>query len=233
MVLFGLFLLLTSSVLNAGDSSSDTSKYQSLEVLHSEAMEFLKQKVDQKLIEPQIQLKKLNPRIQLPACQASLEFIDRTPSKLAGRTTIGIKCPQPSWQTFVSAYIDGKLSVVVSTQGILKQAVIKKEDIALENIHFKSVPNDALISIDTAIGMRAKKAISANTVLTLRNLQPPYWVFKKQPVRIITKIGQIEISARGIALEDGVENQQVDIKNISSQKTIRGIVIAPNTVMVP
>ena len=232
MVLIALYLLSASANAQT-EAATESSKHQSLEALHLETMKYLKQKVDQKLIDPQIQLKKLNPRILLPACQVPLQFIDRTPTKLAGRTTIGIKCQQPSWQTFASAYIEGKLSVVISTQGILKQAVIKKEDVQLANIHFKSVPNDALISVENTIGMRAKKAISANSVLTLRNLQPPYLVFRKQPVRIITKIGQIEISARGIALEDGIENQQVDIKNISSQKTIRGIVIAPNTVMVP
>jgi len=233
----GVLLLASSPTLMAAESdtklTANTPNYQSLDDLHLQAMEFLKQKVDQKLIEPKIQLKKLNPRIQLPACSEPLEFIDRTPTKLAGRTTIGIKCQQPNWQTFVSAYIDGKLSAVVTVQGILKEAVIKADDVILENIHFKSVPSDALVSIETAIGMRAKKSISANSVLTLRTLQAPYWVFKKQPVRIITKIGQIEISARGIALEDGVENQQVDIENVSSQKTVRGIVIAPNTVMVP
>ena len=231
--LLSISLLITSTSLVAVEIVADVNKHQSLDELHLQTMEYLKQKIDQKLIDPQIQLKKLNPRIQLPQCKSELQFIDRTPTKLAGRTTIGIKCQQPSWQTFVSAYIDGKLSVVVSTKGIHKQAVIKSEDIILKDIHYKKVPSDALISLENAIGMRTKKNISANKILTLRSLQPPYWVLKKQPVSILTKIGQIEIRAKGIALENGIENQHIDIKNISSQKTIKGIVIAPNTVMVP
>lgn len=204
-----------------------------MDSLHLQAMEFLKQKVDQKLIDPQIQLKKLNPRIQLPRCTGDIEISDRTPTKIAGRATLGIKCHNPAWQTFISAHIDGKLPVVISTQGILKQAVIKSGDVKLEAVHYKKVPTDALISVEKAIGMRAKKAISPNKVLTLRTLQPPYWVLKKQNVSILTKIGSIEVRTKGIALENGVEHQQVDIKNISSQKTVTGIVIAPNTVMVP
>lgn len=217
----------------AVETNTDSGIHQSLDEVHQKALEFLKQKIDQKLLEPEIHLKKLNPRVQLPQCQTELELIDRTPTKLAGRTTLGVKCNQPNWQTFVSAYIDGKLSVVVSTQGILKQAVIKPEHVTLKNMHYKSVPADALISVENAVGMRTKRSISPNSVVTLRSLQPPYWVLKNHPVSILTKIGQIEIRAKGIALEDGVENQQVDIKNISSQRTVKGIVIAPNTVVVP
>lgn len=231
--LLASFSILFSSTLWASEIEGAPNKYQSLDSLHLQAMEFIKQKIDQKLIDPQIQLKKLNPRIQLPRCTSDIEISDRTPSKIAGRTTLGIKCHTPSWQTFISAYIDGKLPVVISTQGILKQAVIKPEDVTLEAIHFKSVPRDALISIEKAVGMRAKKAISPNKVLSLRNLQPPYWVLKKQNVSILTKIGDIEVRTKGVALENGVEHQQVDVKNISSQKTVTGIVIAPNTVMVP
>ena len=233
-----IMLLISYSILApqrllAVENKAESVKHQSLDELHSQTMEFLKQKVDQKLIDPQIQLKRLNPRILLPRCLSKLEFSDRTPTKLAGRTTIGISCPNPSWKTFVSAYIDGKLSVVISTKGILKQAVIKPEDVTLETIHYKSVPNDALISLSTVVGMRAKKSIPAHKVLTLRTLQPPYWVFKKQPVSILTKIGSIEVRTKGMALENGVEHQQIDIKNNSSQRVIKGIVVAPNTVLVP
>jgi len=231
--LLSAYSVLASHSLLANEIPPESEKYHALDELYSQTMEFLKQKVDQKLIEPQIQLKKLNPRIQLPRCQTELQFIDRTPTKLAGRTTIGIKCQQPSWQTFVSAYIDGKLSVVITTQGILKQAVIESEDVKIAAVHYKSVPNDALISLENAIGMRAKKSISAGTVLTLRTLQAPFLVFRNQPVSILTNIGSIEVRSKGVALEDGVEHQRIDIKNSSSQRIIKGIVVAPNTVVVP
>lgn len=231
--MLGTLIMLISNTLSAQQREPAAVKYQSIDSLHQQALEYLKQKVDQKLIDPKIHLKKLNPRIQLPHCQSEIELSDRTPSRIGGRNTLGIKCHQPAWQTFISAYIDGKLSVVIASQGILKQAVIKAEDIVLADLHYKKVPQDALRSLDKALGMRAKKNIAPHKVLTLRNLQPPYWVLKKQPVNILTKIGNIEVSTKGIALQNGVEHQQVDIKNISSNRTIKGIVIAPNTVMVP
>jgi len=232
MILFWVALLAQSFAF-AGNTQPQTEESQSLEIIHEQAMSFLKQKVDQKLIEPKIQLKKLNQRLRLPQCQSALEIVDRSQGKYTGRVTLGVKCHSPSWQTFVTAKIDGKLPVVVSTQGILKQAVIKPEDVKLTYLHYKKVPNDHLISAEKAIGMRAKKAIAPNEVLIIRDLQPPYWVLKKHNVTLITQIGGIEVKTKGVALQSAVERQQVEVENSASKKVVKGIVIAPNTVLVP
>ncbi|MDG6773381.1 flagellar basal body P-ring formation chaperone FlgA [Thiomicrorhabdus sp. ZW0627] len=196
-------------------------------------MDYIKQKTDQKLYDPQIHLKKLSQRIKLPKCGKPIEISDRNPTKYTGRITIGVKCNAPSWQIYVSATIEGKLPVVITTQGILKQAVIKPEDVKRILVPYKKASSNSLISTETAIGMRAKKAIGPNEILSIRDLQPPYLVFKKQTVTIVSKIGGIEVKTKGTALQDGVERQQIEVENNSSKKTVKGIVIAPNTVYVP
>lgn len=225
--------ILVSMSLSAHSADSQSIENQPLEVIHSQAMEFLKQKIDQKIHKPQIHLKKLSPRIRLPLCQTPLQVHDRTPNKIAGRITLGVKCTSPAWQIFLSATIDGEVPAVISTQGILKQAVIKAEDVEQIYVNYKKVGDDSLISTEKAIGMRAKKAIGPNEILTIRDLQPPYWVFKQHPVNLISKIGTVEVKTKGIALNDAVEGEQVQVENSTTGKTVRGIVIAPNTVLVP
>jgi flagella basal body P-ring formation protein FlgA len=227
-----LGLPVKSSVAATADPSQEQA-FQSHDTIHELVRELLKQKVDQKLHEPEIQLKKINPRVQLPACETPLEVHDRNPQRITGRVTVGVKCLMPAWQIFVSATLEGKLPVVLTTQGILKEAVIKESDVKLSYLPYKQVPSDSLIQTETAIGMRTKKAIGPNEPLNVRDLQPPYWVFSKQSVTLITKIGDIEVKTRGTVLEDGVEGQQVTVENASSKKTVKGIVIAPNTVLVP
>jgi flagella basal body P-ring formation protein FlgA len=81
--------------------------------------------------------------------------------------------------------------------------------------------------------MRAKRAIPPNTILKVRQLQPPYMVFEDNNVTIITRVGNIKVKSLGIALKNGVKNQQIPVRNLSSQKIVKGIVIAPNTVVIP
>lgn len=197
------------------------------------ATEYLKQKTNQKIFEASFELKKLSPQLRLPKCQAPLSLKDRNPNTFAGRITLSISCQKPIWRVFVPVVITGKLPVIISTKGIPKQAVIKKEHIKRVLLPYKRVPKGHLVNINTAIGMRAIKAIPPNKVLKIKDLQPAFWVIKNQQVNIITRIAGIEVKAVGVALKSGVEQEHVPVKNLSSKKIIKGIVIAPNTVLIP
>ncbi len=197
------------------------------------ATEYLKQKTDQKIFEASWELKKLSTQLRLPQCQQPLSLKDRNPNTFAGRMTLSVSCAQPTWRVFVPVVVTGKLPVIISIKGIPKQAVIKEEQIKKVLLPYKQVPKGHLINLNTVIGMRATRAIPPNKVLRIKDLQPAYWVIKKQQVNIITRIGGIEVKALGVALKSGVEQEHVPVKNLSSQKIIKGIVIAPNTVLIP
>ncbi len=197
------------------------------------AAEYLKQKTDQKIFEASFELKKFSKQLRLPKCLSPLSLKDRNPNTFAGRITLSISCHQPTWRVFVPAVITGKLPVIISTKGIPKQAVIKEGYIKRVLLPYQKVPKGHLVNINTAIGMRATKAIPPNKVLKIKDLQPSFWVIKNQQVNIITRIGGIEVKAVGMALKNGIEQEHVPVKNLSSKKVIKGIVIAPNTVLIP
>lgn len=209
------------------------SGYQSLNEIHNLVTEHVKQKIDQKIFEPIIHIRKLSSNLKLSACQEPISLLDRNPTNYVGRMTISVVCKNPNWRVFVPTTVDGKLPVVMTTKAILKGAVINHSDLKLTFLPYRKVPKARLISIDTAIGMRTKKSLGANTALRVKDLQPPFWVFENQYVTLISRIGGIEVKMKGRALSSGVEHQQVSVKNTSSQKTVKGIVIAPNTVLIP
>lgn len=231
--LFALLLLINPLLSSHAQENDASSQYQTHSELYTLVTEHLKQKTDQKLFEVEIQLRKLSPNLKLPACKESLTLKDRNPDNYTGRMALSVSCLHPKWRVFIPATVKGKRPVVISTKGILKLAVIKEEDIKKVLLPYKKVPKDSLIDPKTVIGMRALKAIPPNKVLKVKDLQAPYWVFKNQQVNIITRIGGIEVSTTGQALKSGVELQQVPVKNLSSEKIMKGIVIAPNTVLIP
>lgn len=214
----------------APDSEHDI---QPMQVLYDMVLEHLKQKTDQKLHNPTFDIREFSDRLKLQRCEAPLELEDKSPEKAAGRMTFKVECPQPSWKIFVTATVDGELPVVIATKGILKEAVIQPGDVKQILQPYQQVRRGALIDPGRAIGMRAKRAIAPNTTLTVRHLQPPYMVFEKNNVTIITYIGNIQVESVGVALEDAVLHEQVPVRNLSSDKIVKGIVVAPNTVEVP
>lgn len=231
-----IFTLLLSACMTLNIQAQEppvSNSHQSLDEIHRLVSEHIKQKIDQQIFEPTIQLRKLSPTLKLPQCQQPLELNDRNPEETIGRMTYSVSCHQPNWRVFVPAVVDGKQAVIMTTQGILKQAVIKSEDLKRVLLPYKQVRRGSVIHLETAVGMRTKKSIGANNILKIKDLQPPYWVFKKQQVTLITKIGSIQVKTKGIALQNAVEQQQVPVKNITSDKIVKGIVIAPNTVYIP
>jgi len=227
-------LLLISPFLNSQAQETDVlSHYQAHSELYTLVTEHLKQKTDQKLFEVEIQLRKLSPNLRLPACKESLTLKDRNPDNYTGRVSISVSCLHPKWRVFIPATVEGKRPVIISAKGILKMAVIKEEDIKKVLLPYKKVPKDSLIDLKTVVGMRAIKGIPPNKVLKVKDLQAPFWVFKNQQVNIITRISGIEVRTTGVALQSGVELQQVPVKNLSSKKVMKGIVVAPNTILIP
>lgn len=228
-----LFFLLFNFTLAKAQNNVETSPYQPHEEIYNLVYEHVKQKADQNLQEAEIDVRKFSAKLQFPRCKQPLELNDRNPNRYSGRITVGVSCAQPTWQIYIPVSISGKQYAVMTTKGIIKEAVIKSEDVRLELIPYQLLRRGSLVNIETAIGMRAKKNIPPNSLIKIKDLIAPYWVFKNQEINILSRIGTIEVKTKGIALEDGVEGDQVTIQNISSEKQLKGIVIAPNTVVIP
>ncbi|VAW46764.1 Flagellar basal-body P-ring formation protein flgA [hydrothermal vent metagenome] len=216
----------------ATEINHSNQKQEHNEIYHL-VTEHLKQKTDQQIFDATFELKKLSTHLKLPKCQNHLILKDRNPDSVSGRITLSVSCEHPKWRIFVPVTIKGKLPVIISTKGIPKQAVIKDRDVKKVLLPYQKVPKGYLMEVNNVIGMRTTKAIPPKKVLRIKDLQPPYWVFKNQQVNIITRIGGIEVKTIGKALKNGLEQEQVPVKNNSSQKVIKGIVIAPNTILIP
>ncbi|GAB6069720.1 flagellar basal body P-ring formation chaperone FlgA [Thiomicrorhabdus hydrogeniphila] len=219
--------------IEASQPKTETQSYQSLDEIHQLVTKHVKQKIDQKIFDPKIQLRKLSPQLHLPQCKTPLQLVDKDLENIVGRITISVLCEQPKWRVYVPVIVEGNMPVIISTHGILKRAVIKAEDVQKTLLNYKNVPSGAMININKVIGMRTKSSIGPNRVIKINDLQPQFWVFKDKQVDIITRIGGIEVKTRGTALNDAVADEQVKIKNNASEKIIKGIVIAPNKVLVP
>lgn len=224
------FALGVLSTVAQGATAQDR---QSLEEIHQLVLQYLKQKVDQNISEAKFEIRPLSKRLRLQACQTPLELDDRQPNKNVGRMTIGVSCNSPTWKIYVPASISGKVPVIYTNNAIIKGQTIEKEDIRSDLISHNQLPHGAIIKKDSVLGMRTKRSIRADSIIRVQYLEPPYWVFKNRQVTLITRIGNIEVKSYGICQKDGVKGEQVPVINSNSNKTVRGIVVAPNTVLIP
>lgn len=209
------------------------SAIQSLSEIQQHVFEHVKQNLDQKLLDPTINVRPLPDNLQLPQCQQPFELSQRDPYQLFGRLMVSVACPQPSWRVFITVEIDGKLPAVISAKGILRQAVITQDDIELTYLPASQLRRGALTDVNDVVGKRAKRAIAPDRVISVQMLDMPYWVTERQEVTLISRVAGLEIKTTGTALESGLQNDQVAVRNNNSRIIVKGIVIAPNTVWIP
>lgn len=209
------------------------SEYLPHKTLYNLLFEHLKQKTDQKLFNTQIKIHKISKYLKLKVCKAPVQVTEQDPLKIAGRITSKLSCEQPKWKIYISSTITGDLPVIVSTHTLLKNIIIGPKDAVQKLVPYQKVRSNVMTNLSSVIGNRTKRAIGPNKILTIRMIQPPYWVFKHQLVNIKTSLGSITITTKGTALKSGVNREQIPVINNHSKKIIKGIVIAPNTVWVP
>jgi flagella basal body P-ring formation protein FlgA len=80
--------------------------------------------------------------------------------------------------------------------------------------------------------MMARKPIPPGTVISAKLLTRRHLVKKGNQVTITARNGNIAVRMSGTALEDGVRDEQIRVRNDSSQRTIKAVVRSQNQVEV-
>ncbi|WP_083938613.1 flagellar basal body P-ring formation chaperone FlgA [Succinispira mobilis] len=148
-------------------------------------------------------------------------------------------------QVPVSVYVNGQRFLNISLA-----YKIKKYDLLLvanknlsngETIDFTNVrlekresTRDAeyVKSIEEVVGLKLKRSVSVDTVLLKNYLDKPQLIRRGLPVMIISRQGNIEVNAPGIALQNGVLGDKIRVRNSSSGKIVVGEVMDANNVRI-
>jgi flagella basal body P-ring formation protein FlgA len=81
-------------------------------------------------------------------------------------------------------------------------------------------------------GQVASRNLRINTFITVNLTTPPMLVKKGNVVLITAKSGSITVRMNGVALENGVEGQQIRVQNTSSERIIYAKVVTDSEVLV-
>ena len=78
--------------------------------------------------------------------------------------------------------------------------------------------------------MAARRSLRPNSPIRINDVEKPRIVKKNTLVSVIYKVGTLNITFRGRALEDGALGETISVLNSRSRRTIQTIITAPNTV---
>ena len=119
---------------------------------------------------------------------------------------------------------------------VASRNIANSEQIDFSNVHLekRESTKDAeyVKAVEEVVGLKLKRSVSVGTVILKGYLDKPQLIRRGLPVNIVSRQGNIEVNAMGIALQNGTIGDKIRVRNSTSGKIIVGEVIDANNVRI-
>jgi flagella basal body P-ring formation protein FlgA len=134
-------------------------------------------------------------------------------------------------QSRTPIWLDVKLHelVAVSTRRIERGELLTKDNVYFDRRTLTDL-NDYLTLSQGLAGRRAKRALAAGQLLTGQDLEGagednPVLIKPQGLVKLVARLGPLQITAMGEALQEGRTGQLIRVRNLDSKSTVVGRVV--------
>lgn len=132
-----------------------------------------------------------------------------------------------------TAEIEVTQEVVTTTRPFARHETITAEDIRMTSMNLARLPRRVLLTPDEVIGKQTKRPIQAHALIHTYEVQELPLIRKGDAVLILVESHALKVSTMGEALEAGQQGDTIRVKNISSDREVRGVVVDRKTVRIP
>ena len=131
-----------------------------------------------------------------------------------------LECRQPVWTVKVSSKVQIYLPVVFSNTVIERGTTIEPGMLKRQEMEITRSNRGFYHRIDQVAGMSAKRRIRSNQPLNPGLIDLAHLVRRGEKVRIVANRDGISASMPGEALQNGASGELIQVKNLSSGKTV-------------
>jgi len=179
------------------------------------------------------QVGKIDPHLQLSACEQRLETFYPVGARKSGVTSVGIRCiGAKGWTIYLPVNIRIFGETVVSKRALARGAVLHKSDLAVAKRDLSRVNSNYYTSIEQLEGMRLRRSLAQGSILQSSFVKQRHMVKRGELITILAESQGITIRVKGKAMMDGFRGQSIRIRNVRSKRDLQGEVVGPGTVRV-
>lgn len=212
-ILLHLFLLGSSTVVFSAPS-------QDIHTVTQVAADFLTQKALELSDNVKVEVTPIDNRTPLAACD-HMEAFFPPGGRIAGRTSVGIKCFSPTpWTIYTQANIAIITNYVAAIAHISSGQLISNDNITVIEGDLASLPRGVITDPNMALGRISTNSIRAGMPIRQELLKQQPIIQQGQTVRILSSGPGFEVTMDGIAITSASEGQ------IAKAKTANGQVVS-------
>lgn len=157
--------------------------------------------------------------------------LDYDPTRSAF-TAVFSPAAAPARQIGVSGLVERLIDVPVARRTLARGDLINASDIDTLAIRQKLIKADTITRVSDLIGQSPRRAIAAGKVIGADDVEIPLNVKRGDKIHLIYRLGAMELSAQGRAVQDGRPGDRIRVVNIDSNKPLQGTVTGESRVVI-
>jgi flagella basal body P-ring formation protein FlgA len=173
--------------------------------------------------------------VSLPTGLASIRILRPTAGVTPGLHSFliaAISAGKEQARFWVKADLRVIEEVVVSSNPLSSKEIFKPSDVRLERRDVSGLYARPFYRIDDVVGQQAVRTIPVNETLTQRSVERPAVMRRGSPVVLLYETGSLRIESPGISEEPGRTGEMIQVRNPTSGKLLRGLVLDGRVVRV-
>ncbi len=167
------------------------------------------------------------------SAELAIEAITVDPQARRFSGVLAISAAGQARQTVpVSGRLNRAVKVPVLMRALRPGESIGERDIVFIDAPERQVPANAVRDAAGLVGFSARRALNPGQPVLISDLKPAKRIGKGQPVTLVFDAPGMQLTARGVAMQDGGDGEVIRILNERSRTIVQGVVTAGGTVIV-
>ncbi|EAR09435.1 flagellar basal body P-ring formation chaperone FlgA [Reinekea blandensis] len=162
-------------------------------------------------------------------CETPLQFEWRG-DVAAGSNTLNIRCPDPAWQAYLPIAVQIFKPVVIAARPLDRNNNVAVGQLRLQRRDIGDLRQGYFLEAAKIEGYALRRTVKAGQVITPYMVEAPSLIARGDWVTVISGRGALTVTTTGEALKDGALGEQIPVRNLSSDETVRAWVIRKGVV---
>ncbi|WP_245953174.1 flagellar basal body P-ring formation chaperone FlgA [Alteromonas aestuariivivens] len=171
----------------------------------------------------------IDSRISIPDCPTGFQYHVGDEALLQSYLSVRVSCANNDWYLFTNARITRTRSVVVTSGMISPGTLLTSQNLELADIEVNRLRHTAFTNIKDLIGARMKHRVRPGQPIQTNML---CFVCKGDRITISAGTNVMRVKTAGIAQQDGVIGDTIEVINAQSQKSVIAEVASTQEVVV-
>jgi len=122
--------------------------------------------------------------------------------------------------------------VVVTSYPLARREVVTAAGVRVERRDVSSLTARPFTRVEEVVGQQTARFVEVNEVITQKTIEHPTLMKRGSPIILVYETGTLRVEVPGAAEEAGKAGDLIQVKNPSSGKLLRGVVVDGRTVRI-